>query len=293
MTSTTLHRYPAGHPQAGKIIVDEQDLLTLLDVIEDETTAQVDEQPAHPAAAKPTQAPRALADFLPKLDQPAATAQPAPEPLSPQAKVQTAFVALFVLIALVAATQFLQPRSTATPATLPTATLAAAPAAVAPTTAPVLTVLAYAAPDGAQIGPVSLAALPAPIGRYGTSDWLYFEFAPPTGAVWLKASELGMQVNPTLKDMKPAPYNPPAAPAWTEPVAESAPAEAAPVERPDLHAQPTVDIPPTPVPPRAFQDEVAGAVLDPIGAAENGIKKALNPGNGCLKNKATGETICS
>lgn len=286
----------------GKIkdMVPESDvaLLELLDIEEEEE--HMPEQPAQTVPAAPTPAkPRSLADMLPPEPGAQAT-QPAPAPLPAQAKAQTLFVTLFVIVALVGGMQFLQPRSASAPVTPPTATIAGAAASVAPTSTPAPTALAYAAPDGAQLGPVSLAGLPAPIGRYGSTDWLYFEFAKPIGSVWLRASDLGIQVDPTLKDMQPvptavpAPWSPPAAPAWTDPLAESAPASEQPtINAPDLHQQPQGAPEMTPVPPRAFQDEVAAAALDPAGETENAIKKILNPGNGCLKNKATGETICS
>jgi hypothetical protein len=174
-------------------------------------------------------------------------AEPSPEgetraPRSMSIRQLAATGAILLLTALVMGALMGQPAAKA-PAFLPTtAPLATAVPAVVqarapmslPTVAPVREIVAWAAPDGAVLGPVSAGS--RPLARYGDA-WV--QVAHEGGAVWVRASDLPLDASqlPALPDLRPAPTALPAAPfiaADTDPVEPTA-------QRATNHSRPALD----------------------------------------------------
>jgi hypothetical protein len=152
--------------------------------------------------------PRTLADLLPSSTPTAAPVQPAPVATRAQIAgcVAAGIVALFAVLYMVQRVPATQPANT--PAAAPTNAPAATSAAIAsnpPAASPLpvgglqRAVVAYAAPDGAVIGPIEAGRAYTPTARLGL-EWTQID-ATGSGKVWIAAREL--QPDPALADLTP------------------------------------------------------------------------------------------
>lgn len=228
MTTWTPLRYPAGHPDAGAIILDpDDDALATEPAAPAETPKAEDRtpKPATPATSGAAAAPRRLSELMPG----AAT----PKPPKTRDALTTGAIALVAVGLLVwGATRQAPPSA---PPALPTAqvptvlvptappTVDTAPAVTAmPPNTTVRALVAYFDyRDESTATPLERGVAYEPIGRAG-DRWLLVRVG---GAeVWALAEDLGAVVDTTLPDLTPrAPvYVPPAAPAYVPPAAPAA-----------------------------------------------------------------------
>lgn len=187
--------------------------------------------------------PRRLSDLLPQTAPPA----PARQPLTRQELISAALV-VPLLIGLLLYLSSGRTAAPAIPAPVPTAAPTVPTAASLPTAPPVAMLPAFAAPDGAQLGPIEATREMIPIAHYG-ADWIQAQVAG-SGLVWLRASDV-----PALAIVGTdlAPHRPVAAP--RAPVA---------VEPP----------PPSPVPPQCAEAGVLGQMVSVCGYDDLGVLEA-------------------
>jgi hypothetical protein len=224
-TTWTPPRYPAGHPQAGAIIVDPED-----DFLGEQPAEAPAPEPVKPEPAQAPSAgaaPRAFADLLPGAQ--------VPKPPRTRDALTTAAIAILAVGLLVwGATRQGPPSAPQGQATAQVPTVVVPTAGPAVTSAPTSTALPPNVAPRAIVGrfdfqdPATAVALERgtayePIARAG-DRWLLVRVE---GAeVWALAEDLDTAVDPALPDLAPRPpvYVPPAA-------APAAPPAAAPACR--------------------------------------------------------------
>lgn len=247
-TTWTPPRYPAGHPQAGRIIVDpEAEALERMDLMSPQPAPeQAKPAPATAAPTPPGGTPRTLSSLLPGGEA-SQDAQPAQRP-----GIEAAASLVALALALVAIWAVTRPLATPAPTTAaPTAapTVQATPAATSepavtalpPDAAPRALVAYFDYQDAGSAVAIENGVRYQIVGRAG-SRWLLI--TTEAGArVWALAEDLGVTVDPDLPDLSPPLPPAPAAPA--RPVAPAAPVLCTDATAP---FRATIEVPPGPKP---------------------------------------------
>jgi hypothetical protein len=206
-TTWTPPRYPAGHPQAGAIIVDPED-----DFLGEQPAEAPAPEPVKPEPAQAPSAgaaPRAFADLLPGAQ--------VPKPPRTRDALTTAAIAILAVGLLVwGATRQGPPSAPQGQATAqvptvvvptagPAATNAPASTALPPNVAPRALVAFFDYRDKSTATPIERGTAYTPIGRAG-DRWLLIQVGD--GQVWALAEDLGATVDPALPDLAPRPPAP-------------------------------------------------------------------------------------
>lgn len=210
MTAYVPPRYPAGHPEAGKIIIDDEEADESPDLAA-QATAQGPVKPSDAARQ------RSIAELLP-----ASRAQPTTDQRGPALLLAVVGAAALICVMLIVrpseptgapaqSTGSARPTAQAGAQSTGATAQAGAQATGAPDRALDRAVVAYDAPDGRALGAIDAGRTYTLVARAGDA-WAQIA-AGESGTVWVRARDLGspsLTALPDLRQPTAAPIPPPA-----------------------------------------------------------------------------------